>query len=63
MKKDKDYTDQEIDDFLNRADFDLLIEVWEENMTEEDIPFADFLKRYQPKHRAKYGKELPLKLT
>ena len=56
------YTDKEKDDFLNRCDFDLLVELHEEMMIPEDISFAEFLERYNEKHLAKFGYKLQMKL-
>jgi hypothetical protein len=61
MKRDVIYTNKEIDEFLIRADSDIIININEENMLGEDIPFAEFFRKYQKKHLRKYGKTLPLK--
>lgn len=58
MPKDLIYTDQEIVNFLEKADFDLITEVHESQMIEENITFDEFLQRYQPLHKKKYGKRL-----
>ena len=58
MSKDPTYTDREIDQFLEKADFDLITEVHESQMIEENLTFDEFLQRYQPLHKKKYGKKL-----
>jgi hypothetical protein len=58
MSKDPIYTDQEIDNFLEKADFDLITEVHESQMIEENITFDQFLNSYQRLHKKKYGKKL-----
>jgi hypothetical protein len=58
MPKDLIYTDKEIDKFLEKAHFDLITEVHESQMIEENITFDEFLQRYQPLHKKKYGKKL-----
>jgi hypothetical protein len=58
MSKDPIYTDTEIDQFLEKADFDLITEVHESQMIEDNLTFDEFLKRYQPLHKKKYGKKL-----
>jgi hypothetical protein len=60
MKTDTVYTDSQIDDFLNRADFEIIIEIHEDNMLGDNISFSEFLTRYQPKHLAKYKSELEI---
>jgi hypothetical protein len=56
--KDPIYTDSEIDKFLEKADFDLITEVHESQMIEDNLTFDQFLQRYQPLHKQKYGKKL-----
>ena len=60
--KDPDYTNQEIEDFLNIADFDLVLEIHEEQMIPEILTFEEFFKRYKRKYFEKYKKELITKL-
>jgi hypothetical protein len=52
------YTDKEQQNFINRCDPDLLIEVHENNMLGEDITFSEFLDSYNRLHLAKYGNTL-----
>jgi hypothetical protein len=61
MKRQPNYTSEQIDEFLTRADSDIIIEIHEENMLGEDIPFAEFFRKYQKKSLRKYGKTLPMK--
>lgn len=56
--KDPIYTDAEIDQFLEKADFDLITEVHESQMIEDNLTFDQFLNMYQPLHKQKYGKKL-----
>jgi hypothetical protein len=56
------YTNKEQDNFLNKCDPDLVIEIHEEQMLPEDLDFNEFLVRYQKKHLAKYGYQLSIKL-
>ena len=59
--KDLIYTDREIDEFLKKADFDLITEVHESQMIEENMTFDQFLNSYQRLHKKKYGKKLETK--
>lgn len=61
MKYDNEYTDQEIESWLNIFDQDIVIDIWESFMIVEDIPFRQFLELYQKKHLKKYGNFLTLK--
>ena len=58
MPKDPIYTEKEIDTFLEKADFDLITEIHESQMIEDNLTFDQFLKRYQPLHKKKYGRKL-----
>jgi hypothetical protein len=58
MSKDPIYTEKEIDNFLEKADFDLITEIHESQMIEDNLTFDQFLQRYQPLHQKKYGKKL-----
>jgi hypothetical protein len=58
MSKDLQYTEKEINQFLEKADSDLITEVHESQMIEENITLDQFLQRYQPLHKKKYGKKL-----
>ena len=60
MKRELIYTEKEVDNFLNRADFDIIIQITEEQMIPEDLTFTEFFRRYQKKSLRKYGKTLPL---
>lgn len=44
--------------FINSTDFDLNNEVIEEVIDPEDMPYYEFVARYQEKHLQKYGQEL-----
>jgi hypothetical protein len=56
------YTNKEQDNFLNKCDPDLIIEIHEEQMIPEDLEFNEFLVLYQKKHIQKYGYQLSIKL-
>jgi hypothetical protein len=56
--KDLIYTDKQIDEFLQKADFDLITEVHESQMIEDNLTFDQFLSSYQRLHKKKYGKKL-----
>lgn len=53
-----EYTDKEQQNFINKCDPDLLIEVQESKMIDEDITFSEFLNSYNRLHKEKYGYKL-----
>jgi hypothetical protein len=60
MRRELQYTEKEINSFLNRADFDIVTEIQEEQMIPGDLSFTEFFRRYQKKSLRKFGKTLPL---
>ena len=44
--------------FIQHADADIIEELWDSYIFPETMPFREFLRHYQVKHRAKYGKRL-----
>jgi len=60
MKRKLNLTNKQQDEFINKCDPDIIISINEENMLGEDIPFAEFFRRYQKKSLRKYGKTLPI---
>lgn len=60
MKRELVYTEKQIDEFLTRADFDLIIQINAEEIETEELDFTRFFRLYQKKHLRKYGKTLPL---
>jgi len=53
-KSDKDFRQR----FIEKTDSDISIEILEEMIMPVNLPFDEFYKRYQAKHRLKYGNEL-----
>jgi hypothetical protein len=60
MKRQLNLSKKEQDEFINRADFDLTCEIYDEMMIPEELDFNEFFRRYQRKHLRKYGKTLSI---
>ena len=57
------FSESEQQKFIELADQDLMIEVWEEfhpSIPDEDIPFETVYVNYQEKHLLKFGKYLEI---
>lgn len=60
MNTQKQYTDKEQDAIINRCDPDIIIDLHEEMMLPEDLPFDEFLRRYVLKHMDKYNEDFEI---
>jgi 6-pyruvoyl-tetrahydropterin synthase len=58
MKRQLNLSNKEQDEFINRADFELINDIYDEMMIPEKLNFTEFFRRYQKKHLRKYGKTL-----
>jgi len=58
------YTDKEIENWINKTDSELSIETWEEFFPDDEdkIDFQLFYESYQKKHIQKFGYELKIQL-